>query len=203
MKTINNIKIVVKNGNIAEENTVCIVVPEFKDCASYGGVGYAIEAAGMRAGLEAYDEAASNKPFNYGDVLITESGKAGVKLAHIATAGANHDEQFNAVLKAIFQTLASANALGIKNIAVPEVGTGIIGCLTSEQAAKAIFGAVFQFSKVYPQARIEEVTLVIFRGSTSPAEKVLSEQTYLDLKNEKGEKPFNFGEWLQGMGGLV
>lgn len=57
-----------------------MLIPEFNSCASYGGVGYAIEVAGMGAGLETYDKVASDKPFNYGDVLITESGRLGIKL---------------------------------------------------------------------------------------------------------------------------
>ena len=158
----------------------------------------------MGAGLETYDKVASDKPFNYGDVLITESGKSGIKLAHVATAGAKADEQFGVVLRAMFQVLVSANSLGVKSIAVPEIGTGIIGTLTPEQSAKAIFGAIAKFTTIYPEARIEEVTLVIYRGSTAPAEKVLSEQSYIEkdgcIKDMRGEKEFNMAEWLQGMG---
>jgi O-acetyl-ADP-ribose deacetylase (regulator of RNase III) len=204
MKQINNIKIDVKNGNVATENVECIVVPEFNSCASYGGVGYAIKVAGMGAGLETYDKVASDKPFNYGDVLITESGKSGIKLAHVATAGANADEQFAVVVKAMFQVLLSANSLGLRTIAVPEIGTGIIGTLTPEQSAKAIFGAVAKFTERFPENLIQEVTLVIYRDSTAPAEKVLSEQSYIEkdgcIKDMRGEKEFNIAEWLQGMG---
>lgn len=197
---INNIKVNVKIGNVATENVDCIVVPEFNSCASYGGVGAAIASFGMEAGLEAYDKVATNKPFNYGDVLITESGKSGVKLAHVATAGARDDEQFGTVLKAMFQVLVSANSLGLKTIAVPEIGTGIIGTLTPEQSAKAIFSAVAKFTVVFPEARVEELTLVVYRGSTAPAEKVLSDRSYIDVKNECGKKEFNLAEWLHGMG---
>ena len=204
MKQIKNIKIDVKNGNVATENVECIVVPEFDSCASYGGVGYAIKVAGMSAGLEAYGKVASDKPFNYGDALITESGKPNVKLAHVATAGANADEQFAVVVKAMFQVLVSANSLGLRTIAVPEIGSGIIGTLTPEQSAKAIFGAIAKFTMLYPETRIEKVTLVIYRGSTAPAEKVLSEQSYIEkdgcIKDMRGEKEFNMAEWLHGIG---
>lgn len=204
MKKINNIGIVVKNGNVATENAECIVVPEFNSCASYGGVGYAIEVAGMGAGLETYDKVASDKPFNYGDVLITESGKPDIKLAHVATVGAKADEQFFVVVRAMFQVLVSANSLGLRTIAVPEIGTGIIGTLTPEQSAKAIFGAIAQFTMRYPETRIEKVTLVIYRGSTAPAEKILFEQSYIEkdgcIKDMRGEKEFNIAEWLKEMG---
>ena len=77
---IQNINVVVKRGNIAAEDVDCIVVPEFDDCSSRGGVGYAIEDAGMSAGLDAYDEIAKGKTLKYGDAVITESGKAGTKI---------------------------------------------------------------------------------------------------------------------------
>jgi O-acetyl-ADP-ribose deacetylase (regulator of RNase III) len=183
MKKINNIKIDVKNGNLAREKAEFYVVPQFNSCASYGGVGGAIEEAGMVVGLDIYDKVASDKPFNYGDVLITKSGKPGIMLAHVATVGAKPDEQFGVVLRAMFKVLVSANSLGLKSIAVPEIGTGIFGSLTSEQSAKAIFGAIAKFTTIYPEASIEEVTLVIYRGSTSFAEKVLSERSYVNIQN--------------------
>lgn len=200
MKKINNVKVVIKNGNVAAENVDCIVVPQFDSCASYGGVGAAICAAGMEKGLEAYDKKAQEKTFKYGEVLITESGRNGIKLAHAATAGANSEQQFRVVFEAMFRILMSAKEQGLKTIAVPEIGTGIIGTLTSEQSAKAIFGAIYQFSKQFPVSCIDMVTFVIYRGSLAPAEKVLSEQSYIELKTEKGEKQFNMGEWLIGMG---
>lgn len=200
MDTINNIKINVKNGNVATEKADCIVVPQFDSCASYGGVGRAIEIAGMAAGLEAYDKAATQKPFKFGDVLITRSGKAGVRLAHIVTAGVCKNEQFKVVLNAIFQMLVLAKDLKIHTIAVPEVGTGIIGHLTPEQSAKAIFGAIYQFSLKYPESGIEEIAFVIYHGSTAEAEEVLSQKSYLDLKDEKGKKDFDMAEWMHEMG---
>lgn len=197
---INNVKVVIKNGNIAVENVDCIVVPQFNICASYGGVGAAIYAAGMEKGLELYDEKAYKQPFKYGEALITESGKTGVKLAHVATAGASSEEQSRVVFEAMFRVLMSAKEQGVKTIAVPEIGTGIIGTLTAKQAAMAIFGAIYQFSKQFPEACIETVTLVIYRGSLAPAEEVLSEQSYVEFKPEAGEKQFSFSEWLIGMG---
>lgn len=197
---INNIKVTVKNGNLATEPADCIVVPEFDSGASYGGVGYAIAQAGMSAGLEAYDEAVGNKPFAYGDVLVTESGKPGVKLAHAATAGADDNIQFQVVFKAVFQILAEADKLGLKTVALPEIGTGIIGRLTQEQSARAIFCAVQKFACTHPVSAVEHVVLVVYRGATAPAERVLSDGSYVEFRNEAGQKEFNLAEWLLEMG---
>lgn len=205
MKRIGNIKIGVKIGNVAAEGAQLIVVPEFNDCASYSSVGYAIQVAGMGAGLEAYDKAVQGNVFSYGDVLITESGKPGVKLAHVATAGAKPDAQFGVVLRAMYQVLVLANAFGIESIAVPEIGTGVIGSLTPEQSAQAIFAAIAKFAERFPENIIQEVILVVYRGSTSPAETVLLNHSYNDIKSiddMKGKKEFNMAEWLKEMGFL-
>lgn len=181
MNKIGNIDIVVKNGNIAEENADLIVVPEFNSSASGGGVGYAIINAGMQAGLDMYHKAAQKKPFNCGDVMITTSGKKGVKLAHVATVSAGAQEQPVAVVKAVFNTLKSANDKKLQHVAIPELGTGIIGNLTQEQSARLIFNAVYEFAKVNPDSNVNKVSLIIYRASLDPAIQVLANKTYMKL----------------------
>lgn len=199
---INNIEVIVKNGNIATEPVELIVVPEFCECASYGGVGGALAYFGMERGLEAYDGAVEKKGLSYGDALITESGKEGVKLAHVVTVGADENIQFQVVFKAVFKALAEAEKQGIKSIAFPEIGSGIIGNLTQEQSAKAIFCAVYEFGCMHNVPSVKTVELVVYRGVTDYAEKVLSEKSYTEFRNEKGNKDFNMAEWLCGMGFL-
>ena len=94
-----NIEVIIKNGNIAVENADCIVVPEFNDCAFYGGVGASIADCGMRCGLDIYNAAAQTKPLESGQVMITEAGLKNIKLAHVATVNAEKAEQFRVVLK--------------------------------------------------------------------------------------------------------
>ncbi len=181
MNKIENIDIVVKEGDIAGEQADLIVVPEFNGCASGGGVGYAIIKAGMQAGLDIYNKAAQEKPFNCGDVMITKSGKPGVALAHVATVSAGVQEQPVAVVKAVFNTLKSANAKKLQHIAIPELGTGIIGNLTQEQSAQLIFNAVYEFAKANPDSNVKKVSLIIYRASLDPAIKVLANKTYVKL----------------------
>jgi len=188
---INTIEVGVKNGNIATEAADCIVVPEFENCASRGGVGYAIEAAGMAEGLDAYDAIVERQARQFGDAIITPSGKPGVAIAHVATAGADEEKQFGVVNTAVYKTLVAAAAHGLSHVALPELGTGIIGSLTQEQSAKSIFNAVHRFSTEHPSSSVRNVSLIIFRGSTTPAEKVLAEKSYIDLNAEKGKKPID------------
>ena len=196
---IGNIEVIIKNGNVALENADCIVVPEFNDCASYGGVGAAISDCGMRKGLDIYNEAVQKKPLESGQVMITESGLKNVKLAHVATVNAEKDEQFRVVFEAVLRLLAEAEKQGIKTIAMPELGTGIIGNLTQKQSARAIFAAVNQYVLHNSETNIESLTLVIFRSSTTPAEEVLARGRF-DYKEEIGAKEFSIVEWFEGMG---
>jgi len=199
-QNIQNIGVVVKNGNIAEQDVDCIVVPEFNSASSRGGVGYAIEAQGMATGLDAYDEIVKDKALKYGDAVITESGKAGTKLAHVATAGADKENQFMVVQQAVLNALVSADEQGLKHMAIPELGTGIIGSLTQEQAAQAIFNAVHVFSESHPNSSVKNVSLVVYGASTAPAEKVLADKSYLELNHDRsGKKEFNMDEWIVGM----
>ena len=196
---IGNIKVTIKRGNIAVEKADCIVVPEFNDCASYGGVGASIADCGMRRGLDIYNAAAQNKPLESGQVMITESGLKNIKLAHVATVNAEKNEQFRVVFEAVVRLLSEAEKQGIKTIAMPELGTGIIGYLTQEQSARAIFAAVNEYVLHNSKTNIERLTLVIFRSSTTPAEEVLARGRF-DYKEEIGAKEFNIVEWLEGMG---
>ena len=196
---IGNIEVIIKNGNVALENVDCIVVPEFNDCASYGGVGASIADCGMRRGLDIYNAAAQTKPLESGQVMITESGLKNIKLAHVATVNAEKTEQFRVVFEAVLRLLAEAEKQGITTIAIPELGTGIIGSLTQEQSARAIFAAVNEYVLHNSKTNIERLTLVIFRSSTTPAEEVLTRGRF-DYQEEIGAKEFSVSEWFEGMG---
>lgn len=195
---IGSISIIVKNGNIAKEKVDCIVVPEFSNCASYGGVGAAISACGMKRGLYLYDTAVQQEPLALGHIMITESGVTNIKLAHISTVNSQKETQFRVIFDAVLRVLAEAEKQGMKTIAIPELGTGVIGFLTQEQSARAIFSAVYQFSKLCPDSKIEEIRLIVFCNSTVPAETVLSQRLF-EFKNEIGEKRFDVEAWIGEM----
>ncbi len=198
---IGDITVNVKKGNLAAEMADCLVVPQFNSCASYGGVGRAIAFAGMEEGLVLYDKAVNKHTLPFASVLITDSGKAGVKLAHAVTVGAKDDQQFCVVQQAMLSILLQAKRHGIRTIAVPEIGTGIIGCLTPEQSAKAIFSAVHTCATMVPNHEVEEITLVIYGGSTESAERVLTEKSYINVDDkEVGQKEFDLGKFITEMG---
>ena len=196
-----NVKIV--EDDVTCELVDCIVVPEFNNCASYGGVGGACARRGLGKGLEVYDKRAQQKPFAYGDALLTESGRDKLFLGHVVTVGVPAEEQFAAVFKSVYKIVCDCNQrpyATIRRIAVPELGTGIIGSLTQEQSARAIIGAIDAFSRVCGATIVKEVVLCAYKTSTKPAEKVLSDDSFRDCKFEVGQKIFDPVAWLHGMG---
>lgn len=197
MKQIKNIQAQVVNGNIAAMDIDAVMVPQFIDGASYGGVGGAIARYGARSGMNEYDEYAQKNKLSFGDVYMSASGGGQAKyLLHLATVGCKADTSFACTVTAVCKALFLADEIGIKTVAIPAVGSGIIGTLTLEQSAKAIFKAVAHFAE--RAKSVQTVTMVVYGTSAAPAQEVLDSESYITAGNEAGQKEFNFAEWLEG-----
>lgn len=199
MKKIKDIQAEVVNGNIATMDVDAVVVPQFASCASYGGVGGALARSGAESGLNEYDAYAQKHPLALGNVFMSASGGGHCRyLLHVATVGCERDKAFAVTCAAVYQALELSDKAGLETIAVPAIGTGIIGTLTLAQSAKAIFKAVSQFAK---QAQnVKKVTMVVYGSAAQvePARKVLADDVYLNVKNEVGQKEFSMAEWIIG-----
>lgn len=177
--------------------TDAVMVPQFIDGASYGGVGGAIARYGARSGMNEYDEYAQKNKLSFGDVYMSASGGGQAKyLLHLATVGCKADTSFACTVTAVCKALFLADEIGIKTVAIPAVGSGIIGTLTLEQSAKAIFKAVAHFAE--RAKSVQTVTMVVYGTSAAPAQEVLDSESYITAGNEAGQKEFNFAEWLEG-----
>ena len=73
-RQIGQILVSVHFGDITQHRVDAYVVPQFTNCASFGGVGGAIHRAGGTEGLAEYDKRAAAKPYEFGAVDITPSG---------------------------------------------------------------------------------------------------------------------------------
>ena len=190
------IKIVIKQGNIAQEDVDCIVVPQPSNCASYDGIAGLIKDAGMELGLKTYDEIARKTPLDYGEEWVVQSsGKEGIILSNVSLIGVHTNKLFYAVAKGTLQSLTSADALGAKTVAIPELGFSDIGKFTPEQSAQVVLYGIDLFDTICVEKTLQEVRLIT-SGSTSPAEKVLREKSYQDLCPKKGQKKFDLYIWL-------
>lgn len=182
------------SGNIVKIDVEAIMVPQFESGASFGGVGGSIIRSGAAAGMEEFNKEAKQNYFNYGEAMLTESGGGNAKyLLHLVTIGS--DNEFEAVQRAVFEALKLAAEKGIHTIAVPLVGSGIIGTLTPTQSAKAIFSAVALFEEM--ATTVESVTLVLYNEAIEPVQQVLDDQSYLNVAIEKGQKVFSKIAWFE------
>lgn len=182
-------------GNLVALDVDAIMVPEFDSQASFGGVGGAVIRSGAKAGMDEFNDLAAKNGFNYGQALLTKSGGGKAEyLLHLVTVGS--PDEFAFVQKAVCEALKLADEAGVHTIACPLVGSGIIGSLTPEQSAKAVFSAVAMFEKV--ATKIETVTMVLYNEAIEPVQEVLDSKSYLNVKAEPGQKVYSYVEWLEG-----
>ena len=148
MEKIGKIRVIVKQGNIALEDVDCIVVPRTQDGLPYGELANSVKSAGMEKGLKAYDELASRLPLAFGEEAVVPSGKEGIMLSNVSVVGVHTNQRFYAVAKAVLQSLTSADALGAKTVAIPELGAGDTGKFTPEQAAQVVLYGIELFDTI-------------------------------------------------------
>lgn len=186
------------------------IVPEYRNSASWGGVGGSLAENCRRRGMEQYDRLAHNEPFDFGEAVLTASGMYDEILAHVVTVGCPDDEAFETVFKAVFNAIGKLNqeshrtgrVTAVFEIAIPLLGTGTLGALTAEQSARAIIGAVDLWGRMCGATPIKDVYLCILDGSNMEvAEKVLQDGSYRGFGQQDGQQPFDPIEWLHSTGG--
>lgn len=131
---------------------------------------------------------------------MTPSGGGRAKyLLHTVSVGSGVNEEFDTVRKAVYSALAAADAQSLSIITTPALGTGIIGSLTDLQSAKAIFSAIYEFSK--QNRNIKQVLLVIYGSynTVTEAQNVIEEESYKDVENEIGQRDFSLSRWIVEM----
>lgn len=184
-----------------------IIVPEFRNAASWGGVGGSLAENCRSKGMEQYDRLAHNEPFDFSEAILTASGMCDEVLAHVVTVGCPADEAFETIFKAVFNAIGKLNqeshrtgrVRGVRSVAIPLLGIGS-STLIAEQSARAIIGAVDLFGRMCGATIIEDVYLCILDGNTAPAEKVMNEGSYRNFGTQDGQKPFDPLAWLKSIG---
>ena len=162
MKKIKNINVSVISADIAKLTADAVVVPEFQEAASYGGVGGALCINGYEEGLENYDCFLDNTPVPpFGEVIHTQSGGKKIPyMLHAVCIGAPREEAFQVTSTCVQKALALAQQHGYKKILMPALGTGILGCLADEQSARAMLNGIAALEPVTDETM--EVIIVIY-----------------------------------------
>lgn len=147
-------------GDMTQISCDAYFVPEFNSGASYNGVGAAICRGGAEKGMIAYDDAVAEHGggLEFGTVVLTPSyGGHSSHLLHGVTVGSGRDREFGVVQETVYSALKLAEQAGLTHVAAPALGTGVIGKLTAEQSAQAMFSALDQFASEGGKIRLDVV----------------------------------------------
>lgn len=157
---INNTKLILKVGDITEEEVDAIVNAANSSLSGGGGVDGAIHRKG---GPEILKECKAIGYLSPGNAVITSAGRLKARyvihtVGPIYRDGLQKEEE---VLKnAYFNTLSLAKKYGIKKIAFPSISTGAYGYPVFEAALVAL-KTVIDFLK--KEAFFSEVIFVLYR----------------------------------------
>lgn len=147
-------------GSLAGVTADALVSSDDNYLSMGGGVSAALSMAG---GPQVGDDAQKHLPLALGDVAVTTAGKLSAKyIFHGVTI--DHDRitgpDAECVRQIVVRCLALAEALRLRHIAFPALGTGL-GHFPFELAADTMTRAIADFLAQQPQS-VAEVTLVLY-----------------------------------------
>lgn len=155
--SIGSVRLDIILGDITKETTDAIVIPATTnlEVAAAGKLGIAVNEAG---GPSIQQECAQLGPQNGGSVVCTSPGSllAG-KIFHLVFGSSYPLSRLTEIME---KCLKNADAMGIKSIAVPAIGTGM-GGMSPKDAAKALLSAVGKFSQGNPHS-VNHIRIVVF-----------------------------------------
>lgn len=194
MHKIGNINVSITSADIASMAVDAITVPEFQHCALQSGIGKSVTQTYPK-GMRMYDAYAKAVGFSLGNVFATQTGLSTCKhLLHAVIIGCCREDAFACVKTTTEKALFMADRKGARTIAIPTLGVGLAGCLTVEQSAKAILGAIADFEPL--AANITRIKFVVPASAVQQVETILLKQSYLNCEQELAGKKFNLGEWI-------
>lgn len=122
---INELEVVIKRGDITEEEVDAIVNAANNHFWMGGGVAGAIKRKG---GVEIEREAVKKGPVKVGECIFTTAGKLKAKwVIHAAVMGQDLKTDGEKIAMATRNSLLMAEKLNAKSIAFPALGTGVGG----------------------------------------------------------------------------
>lgn len=138
-------KVDLVHSDITALDVDAVVVPQFRDSVSWGGVGHAVAKAGALAGMHEYGRLLRDEgPRRFGSARACEAGGGKARwLVHVASVAYDGEgEDADMVRYCVSNALAEAADVGARSVALPAIGTGIIGTLTLTESARAIASGI-------------------------------------------------------------
>lgn len=161
---INNRKISIVQGDIAEQETDAIVNAANNQLWMGSGVAGAIKSAG---GEEIETEAIEKGPINVGESVLTSGGKLKANyVVHAAGMGQDLKTNVTYISNATQSALKVADEANIKSVSFPAIGTGV-GGVEVHQCASAMLNQTIEF--LQSAQSLQEVRFVLFDEETTEA----------------------------------
>lgn len=174
---LRGLKVVVKSGDLTEEDVDVIVVPANSLMIMGGGVAGAVR---RRGGAEIEEEARRLAPVKIGEAIATGGGRLRCSyVIHSPTMERPADRTTpEVVYLATAAALKKARELGLRSIAFPGMGTGV-GGVDPASAADAMLKAIVD--EISSRSSVGEVRLVAFDSALMDAfvravERVIGKQ---------------------------
>ena len=198
------VKVIVYQGDIAEENADAIVNPANENLKHVGGTAQAILKRGGKTIQDESDDIMKQRqrPLQPGDVEITRAGELPCKFV-VHTVGprrSNNSESTCRKLlqKAVRESLNTASQNGAKTIAIPAISSGIFGVPVG-LCAEVLFETVEEFAKAPADLKeVQEIRFVNIDKDTTQVFQKEMRKRYGDVisagKKESNQNGFSTGK---------
>ena len=132
-------------------------------------------AIAKRAGPTVQREALEKAPVGLGEVARTRAGLLPAKFViHAAVMGEDRKTDAGAISRATRAALENAEAIGLKSIAFPALGTGV-GGMPYDEAARAMLRTTLKYLSARETPRLKRVVFVLYDDAAAESfRKVLS-----------------------------
>jgi O-acetyl-ADP-ribose deacetylase (regulator of RNase III) len=159
---INGIKVEIDICDITKDDSEAIVNAANSSLKHGGGVAWAIvKAGGYEIQKESDEYVKEHGPVPTGNVAVTSAGKLKAKyvihaVGPIWKCGKNNEDEL--LFKAVYNSLARANELGVKSIAMPAISTGIYG-FPKDRCARIFGEAIAKFIENFKDTKIKRIKI--------------------------------------------
>jgi len=181
---IDGVKILVKKGDITEENVDAIVNPANTLLTMGGGVALKIKKKG---GIEIEEEAKKKSPIKKGESIFTKGRKLSSKyVVHTATMDMDFKTDYKIIEECMESSLNLTEKMKIKSISFPALGCGT-GKLEIKKVAEIMIEKTLKF--LSKKINLEEINFILYKKSDFEKFCCISEKYLIDLTKKTYKNP--------------
>ncbi len=196
---INGITVELIRGDITQHPVDAVIVPQFSDKVSDGGIALAFHKALGRdicKPYQGYLKAAGGK-VEFCQVIANYDEESAKWFFHAVTVKSGRDNAFENTNKAVANALLLACHEGLHSLATPTLGTGTDGELEDRQSALCELNAIFNFGDFKRALGYGRLSVTIVVGGMDAGKRftafreVMRDGTYKNATPEVGTRPFD------------